>query len=310
MAVGRRARRLPRLLPGRRRARCAAWSRRRPTSLELMRSYAADVAPDAAQAALPGRRAVHRAGAASWPPPASVIGVVVAEISTGLRGGIGRLIIEYARQATGDPAKVYTARLRRRRARAGDGRRSSPSLDSAGRCATDRQSRRTSSVDARERGRGHAASARCSTPARRQPGRRARRRRPHRRAGRVRLADRAVGLRQVDAAAADRQPHRADDRRRRASTASRPHQARLDQDYGMAFQQAGLFEWRSVVKNIELPLELKGWDKAAPAPAGDGDARSSSSSATSPSTGRGSCRAACSSASRSPGRSPPTRRCC
>jgi NitT/TauT family transport system ATP-binding protein len=38
-------------------------------------------------------------------------------------------------------------------------------------------------------------------------------------------------------------------------------QARLDQDYGMAFQQAGLFEWRSVSKNVELPLELKGWDK-------------------------------------------------
>ena len=38
-------------------------------------------------------------------------------------------------------------------------------------------------------------------------------------------------------------------------------QARLDQDYGMAFQHAGLFDWRSVEKNIELPLELKGWDK-------------------------------------------------
>ena len=40
-------------------------------------------------------------------------------------------------------------------------------------------------------------------------------------------------------------------------------QARLEQDYGMAFQQSGLFEWRSVEKNIELPLELKGWKKAA-----------------------------------------------
>ncbi|MFM7744313.1 MAG: ABC transporter ATP-binding protein [Actinomycetota bacterium] len=39
-------------------------------------------------------------------------------------------------------------------------------------------------------------------------------------------------------------------------------QSRLDQDYGMAFQQAGLFDWRTVTKNIELPLELKGWDKA------------------------------------------------
>jgi NitT/TauT family transport system ATP-binding protein len=38
--------------------------------------------------------------------------------------------------------------------------------------------------------------------------------------------------------------------------------ARADGDYGMAFQQAGLFEWRTVARNIELPLELKGWDKA------------------------------------------------
>jgi NitT/TauT family transport system ATP-binding protein len=34
-------------------------------------------------------------------------------------------------------------------------------------------------------------------------------------------------------------------------------QARLDQEYGIAFQQAGLFEWRSVLRNVELPLELR-----------------------------------------------------
>ena len=44
-------------------------------------------------------------------------------------------------------------------------------------------------------------------------------------------------------------------------------QARIDQDYGMAFQQAGLFDWRTVEKNVELPLELKGWDKAKRRPA-------------------------------------------
>jgi NitT/TauT family transport system ATP-binding protein len=37
-------------------------------------------------------------------------------------------------------------------------------------------------------------------------------------------------------------------------------QARLDHDYGMAFQQAGLFDWRTVAANVELPLELLGWD--------------------------------------------------
>ena len=39
------------------------------------------------------------------------------------------------------------------------------------------------------------------------------------------------------------------------------NQARKDRDYGMAFQTASLFDWRTVRKNIELPLELLGWSR-------------------------------------------------
>ncbi len=38
--------------------------------------------------------------------------------------------------------------------------------------------------------------------------------------------------------------------------AKSPSQARLDRDYGMVFQSATLLDWRSVRKNVELPLEI------------------------------------------------------
>lgn len=49
----------------------------------------------------------------------------------------------------------------------------------------------------------------------------------------------------------------------RVTVAGKPaHQARLDREYGMVFQQATLYDWRSVAKNVQLPLEVMGRDKA------------------------------------------------
>ncbi len=38
-----------------------------------------------------------------------------------------------------------------------------------------------------------------------------------------------------------------------------PEQARLDRDYGIVFQSATLLDWRTVSKNVELPLEIMGY---------------------------------------------------
>jgi NitT/TauT family transport system ATP-binding protein len=39
-------------------------------------------------------------------------------------------------------------------------------------------------------------------------------------------------------------------------------QARLDRDYGIVFQDPVLYDWRTVAKNIAMPLELLKWDRA------------------------------------------------
>ena len=37
--------------------------------------------------------------------------------------------------------------------------------------------------------------------------------------------------------------------------------ARVDRDYGIVFQDAVLYDWRTVARNIALPLEMLGWDR-------------------------------------------------
>jgi len=179
-----------------------------PAALELMQSYAASwwrtLLTLRFPTAVPYMVPAFRLAASS-----AVIGVVVAEISTGLKGGIGRLIIEYAREATGDPAKVYTAIFGA----------AALGLTMAGIVAvTDTAGEFVSLIG--PSGCGKSTLLRLV----------------------AHLLEPTTGNVTVNGKSAA--------------------QARLDQDYGMAFQQAGLFEWRTVRKNIELPLELKGWDKA------------------------------------------------
>lgn len=79
-----------------------------PTALELMRSYAATPGQTLRKLRFPSS-IPYLVPALKVSAAAAVVGTVVAEISTGVRGGIGRLLIEYARQITSQPAKVYVA---------------------------------------------------------------------------------------------------------------------------------------------------------------------------------------------------------
>ena len=85
--------------------------------------------------------------------------------------------------------------------------------------------------------------------------------------------------------------------------------ARLDRDYGIVFQAAVLYDWRTVAKNIALPLELLGWDRAR-AQARVDEMLELVELTGSRSTTPGSSRVACSSGSRSRGRCRSRPRCC
>nr|MDT0663837.1 ABC transporter permease subunit [Micromonospora sp. DSM 115978] len=78
--------------------------------VELMRSYDASRWQTLLRLRLPASvpflvPALKLAGAAA------VVGAVVAEISTGTKGGVGRLIISYAQSATSNAEKLYAAVL-------------------------------------------------------------------------------------------------------------------------------------------------------------------------------------------------------
>ncbi|MFC0678657.1 ABC transporter permease [Lysobacter korlensis] len=73
---------------------------------ELMRTYAAGwwrtLVKLRFPASVPYLLPALRLGAAN-----AVVGAIVAEVSTGLQGGIGRMIIQFAGQASGDPSKAW-----------------------------------------------------------------------------------------------------------------------------------------------------------------------------------------------------------
>ncbi|QIS13176.1 ABC transporter permease [Nocardia arthritidis] len=79
-------------------------------SVELLHSYSASWWQTLVRLRFPAA-VPHLLPALRLAAAASVIGAVVAEISTGTAGGIGRQIIVFAQQATGDAARLYAAVL-------------------------------------------------------------------------------------------------------------------------------------------------------------------------------------------------------
>lgn len=79
-------------------------------SLELMDSYAASWMKTLFKLRFPAA-VPHIVPSLKLAATLSVVGVIVAEISTGIRGGIGRAVLSYQQASTGDPTKVYAAVL-------------------------------------------------------------------------------------------------------------------------------------------------------------------------------------------------------
>ena len=237
-------------------------------ALELMRAYAASdwtmLWKLRVPASLPYVFSALKVAAT-----ASVVGAIVGELPSSITDGLGGAILNFNQYYSLEPRNLWATNLVAAAAR----HRLLP------RGRRGREAARPPRAGARRMNEASVVSVHNVTKvfAQRERHGAARTSTSTLRARRVRLADRAVGLRQVDAAARDRRPRPAEPRRRSSSTARPPHQARLDRDYGIVFQDAVLFDWRTVGKNIALPLELLGWDRKRRAERRAGDARRSSS---------------------------------
>ena len=74
--------------------------------LELMRSYSAGYWPTLVKLRLPAA-VPHLLPALRLAAASAVVGAVVAEVSIGMRGGIGRMLIQLAGQGSSDPAAPW-----------------------------------------------------------------------------------------------------------------------------------------------------------------------------------------------------------
>ncbi|MDJ0395761.1 ABC transporter permease subunit [Rhodococcus sp. G-MC3] len=82
----------------------------KPAALELMHCYAAGWWSTLVRVRFPAS-IPHLIPSLRLAAAASVVGAVVAEISTGTTGGIGRQIIVFSQQATGNSSRLYAAVL-------------------------------------------------------------------------------------------------------------------------------------------------------------------------------------------------------
>lgn len=79
-----------------------------PDALELMRSYAAPWSKVLTQLRLPAARP-YLFPAFKLAATLSVVGAIVGEISAGVRGGLGRVILDFAGRYSTGPEKLYAA---------------------------------------------------------------------------------------------------------------------------------------------------------------------------------------------------------